>query len=320
MPVDGKLQAVQIVQHQGMTMLAPVVTGLPGLNSSSGAAPGSMAPPSSSKAPIFGQSAKINIDTASLLPSKQTTTSSVTPPGTSPLVTNSIQSNSFAALAQVPGSSASGGEQKTVQPSGNSGNESLEVTAVSPGNAKSPTKGQGGDKTTDIDALKKKLALMERETTRLREMHKARLKKLETKQRAQEELRKRDAEIQRVREPEARTPFNNYRKHIAGLLYRNIRQDEEDARTVYVRNLHPKINEQQLREHFSMFGAIKRIVLPQDAHQIGSNRGFTFITFASKEPVEVACSLDGTLLHERSIKVVPKTNMMGKIRPQHLVH
>ena len=40
-----------------------------------------------------------------------------------------------------------------------------------------------------------------------------------------------------------------------------------------------------------MFGAIKRIVLPQDAHQIGSNRGFTFITFASKEPVEVACSL-----------------------------
>ena len=150
-------------------MLAPVVTGLPGLNSSSGAAPGSMAPPSSSKAPIFGQSAKINIDTASLLPSKQTTTSSVvTPPGTSPLVTNSIQSNSFAALAQVPGSSASGGEQKTVQPSGNSGNESLEVTAVSPGNAKSPTKGQGGDKTTDIDALKKKLALMERETTRLR--------------------------------------------------------------------------------------------------------------------------------------------------------
>ena len=53
-------------------------------------------------------------------------------------------------------------------------------------------------------------------------MHKARLKKLETKQRAQEELRKRDAEIQRVREPEARTPFNNYRKHIAGLLYRNI--------------------------------------------------------------------------------------------------
>ena len=55
-------------------------------------------------------------------------------------------------------------------------------------------------------------------------MHKLRLKKLETKQRAQEELKKRDAEIQRVRnqEPEARTPFNNYRKHIAGILNRNI--------------------------------------------------------------------------------------------------
>ena len=152
-------------------MLAPVVTGLPGLTSTPGPSATSMAPPSSSKAPIFGQSAKINIDAASLLPSKQTTaSSSIAGPGSvSPLVTNSIQSNSFAALAQVPGSGNSGGEQKnTVQPSGNSGNESLEVTAVSPGNAKSPTKQGQGDKTTDIDALKKKLALMERETTRLR--------------------------------------------------------------------------------------------------------------------------------------------------------
>jgi len=149
------------------------------------------------------------------------------------------------------------------------------------------------DKSSDINSLKKKLAMMERETSRLREMHKLRLKKLETKQRAQEERSKRDAEIQR-------------------------RQDEEDARTIYVRNLNPKTTEQQLRDHFSVFGAIKRIVLPQDAHAIGSNRGFTFITFAGKEPVEVACSLDGTLLHERSIKVVPKTNMMGKIRPQHI--
>ena len=154
-----------------LKMLAPVVTGLPGLTSTPGPSATSMAPPSSSKAPIFGQSAKINIDAASLLPSKQTTaSSSIAGPGSvSPLVTNSIQSNSFAALAQVPGSGNSGGEQKnTVQPSGNSGNESLEVTAVSPGNAKSPTKQGQGDKTTDIDALKKKLALMERETTRLR--------------------------------------------------------------------------------------------------------------------------------------------------------
>jgi len=178
------------------------------------------------------------------------------------------------------------------------------------------------DKSSDINSLKKKLAMMERETSRLREMHKLRLKKLETKQRAQEERSKRDAEIQRVRNTPnntlPKTPFNNYRNHIAGMLYRNIRQDEEDARTIYVRNLNPKTTEQQLRDHFTVFGAIKRIVLPQDAHAIGSNRGFTFITFAGKEPVEVACSLDGTLLHERSIKVVPKTNMMGKIRPQHI--
>lgn len=296
MPVDGTLQAVQIVQHQGMTMLAPVVAGGIGM-----AQPGSMAPPASGLAksgpPIFGQSAKINIE-SSLLP-RAAPSASVT------AAVNALGTNSFAALANVPGSTSTdvvngapaAATAAAIQAAGGTGSTNAilnqaqaagTVTAAS----KSPTK---QDKVTDIDALKKKLAMMERETSRLREMHKLRLKKLETKQRAQEELKKRDAEIQR-------------------------RQDEEDARTVYVRNLHPKINEQQLREHFSMFGAIKRIVLPQDAHQIGSNRGFTFITFASKEPVEVACSLDGTLLHERSIKVVPKTNMMGKIRPQHLVH
>jgi len=59
-------------------------------------------------------------------------------------------------------------------------------------------------------------------------MHKLRLKKLETKQRAQEERSKRDAEIQRVspfkiqRFEGPKTPFSNYRDHIATMLYRNI--------------------------------------------------------------------------------------------------
>ena len=142
-------------------MLAPVVTGLPGLSSTPAAA-ASMAPPSSSKTPIFGQSAKINIDTSSLLKSS-TPAAPTAAPVTSPLVTNSIQSTSFASLAQVPGSSAEV-DVKVVQQSAGSGND-CEVTGVTPATAKSPTK---GDKTTDIDALKKKLALMERETTRLR--------------------------------------------------------------------------------------------------------------------------------------------------------
>ena len=60
-----------------------------------------------------------------------------------------------------------------------------------------------------------------------REMHKLRLKKLETKQRAQEERSKRDAEIQRVstfklQRKDPKTPFHNYRNHIASLLYHNI--------------------------------------------------------------------------------------------------
>lgn len=290
MPVDGKLQAVQIVQHQGMTMLAPV---MPGMGMQSGSStPGNsrMAPPSAGgpggQAPIFGQAAKLGQHTPPGIAPGTSALSGLGTAAQSPLATNSISSTSFATLAH---------SNTTIVATPKEGQQQKEVklktdTKIINNTAKAPT-----DKTTDIDTLKKKLAMMERETSRLREMHKLRLKKLETKQRAQEERSKRDAEIQR-------------------------RQDEEDARTVYVRNLHPKIKEQQLRDHFSVFGAIKRIVLPQDAHAIGNNRGFTFITFASKEPVEVACSLDGTLFHERSIKVVPKSNMMGKIRPQHIVH
>jgi hypothetical protein len=211
--------------------------------------------------------------------------------------------SNFAALAGPSGSSSGGKNgSKTSKDDVRNAAKALLANAISPpgtsaqaaANKKEEEKNAENDGSNDINSLKKKLATMERETARLREMHQIRLKKLEAKQRAQDELMKRDAEIQR-------------------------RQDEEDARTVYVRNLHPSLNQQHIREHFSMFGEIKRIVLPQDAHLPGSNRGFTFITFASKEPVEVACSLDGTLFHERAIKVVPKTNMMGKIRPQHLV-
>jgi len=256
-------------------------------------------------APVFGASAKLNIPGSTSLGAP----SSLAPLSSANVPSAALGSTSFASLAHS---------------SGNSPGKDKEVTNLLKTDTKIINTAKT-DKTSDIDSLKKKLAMMERETSRLREMHKLRLKKLETKQRAQEERSKRDAEIQRVstfklQRKDPKTPFHNYRNHIASLLYHNIRQDEEDARTVYVRNLHPKIKEQQLRDHFSVFGAIKRIVLPQDAHAIGNNRGFTFITFASKEPVEVACSLDGTLFHERSIKVVPKTNMMGKIRPQHLVH
>merc|ERR1712045_709504 len=137
---------------------------------------------------------------------------------------NALGTNSFVALANVPGSTSTdvvngtpaggGATAAAIQAAGGTGSTNAilnQAQAAGTGTSasKSPTK---QDKVTDIDALKKKLAMMERETSRLREMHKLRLKKLETKQRAQEELKKRDAEIQRVRqEPEARTPFNNYR-------------------------------------------------------------------------------------------------------------
>ena len=154
-------------------MLAPVVAGGIGM-----AQPGtSMAPPTSglgkTAPPIFGQSAKINIE-PSLLPR-------ATPSASVPASVNALGTNSFAALANVPGSasadvvngtSATGGAATAaaIQAAGGTGSTNAilnQATATGAGGAagKSPTK---QDKVTDIDALKKKLAMMERETSRLR--------------------------------------------------------------------------------------------------------------------------------------------------------
>ena len=150
-------------------MLAPVVPG--GMN-----APQSPAQ-QNPNVPIFGQSAKIDIG-SKLIPRGPTVNVGGTV-GTSPLVTNSVSSNSFAALAQVPGSSNGSAAVKEVAPIvgstvgstvtnatsvvSNDGQSNQSATAAE----KSPSK---QDKVTDIDSLKKKLAMMEQETSRLRYM------------------------------------------------------------------------------------------------------------------------------------------------------
>ena len=150
-------------------MLAPVVAGGIGM-----AQPGtSMAPPTSglgkTAPPIFGQSAKINIE-PSLLPR-------ATP--SAPTAVNALGTNSFAALANVPGSTTAdvvngtaavpgGASAAAIQGSTGSTNAILnqgQAAGTGATASKSPTK---QDKVTDIDALKKKLAMMERETSRLR--------------------------------------------------------------------------------------------------------------------------------------------------------
>ena len=176
-------------------------------------------------APIFGQSAKLaSPPQISPLLGSSLGTNSLGPVNPSPLVANSINSTSFASLAHssstVGGASVNVGELPLVK------TDTKLINNVAAGSLKGVVP-DASMKPTDIDTLKKKLAMMERETQRLREMHKLRLKKLETKQRAQEERSKRDAEIQRVSQFKIqrnapKTPFANYRNHIADLLYRNI--------------------------------------------------------------------------------------------------
>ena len=149
-------------------MLAPVVAGGIGMAASGG----SMAPPSGSitksNPPIFGQSAKINIE-SSLIPR------AAVPTPTAAVVPSALGTNSFAALANVPGSTtdvsvngATTNGDKTpnvVTGTGTGSTQLINTTPATTAPGKSPTK---QDKVTDIDALKKKLAMMERETSRLR--------------------------------------------------------------------------------------------------------------------------------------------------------
>jgi len=142
-------------------MLAPVISGI-GMQS---AAPGSsgMAPPppggasggGSLAAPIFGQSAKLTgVSNPPVIPPSNGL--NLAPGSTqSPLATNSIGSTSFASLAQ----------SSSMLPAGDKEIKLKTDTKIIQHTAKTanPT-----DKTTDIDTLKKKLAMMERETSRLR--------------------------------------------------------------------------------------------------------------------------------------------------------
>jgi len=159
-------------------MLAPVVpNGIGGVSSQQ-----QSQSQSNSNVPIFGQSAKINID-SKLIP-RGPTVGVGGGVGTSPLVTNSVSSNSFAALAQVPGSSNGSSAVKEVAPTvGSSSAGASNSTAVVSNDGLAGMTGQGAeaattaekspnkqDKVTDIDSLKKKLAMMEQETSRLRYM------------------------------------------------------------------------------------------------------------------------------------------------------
>lgn len=72
---------------------------------------------------------------------------------------------------------------------------------------------------------------------------------------------------------------------------------------IYVGNLNYTSTKEQLEEHFSQFGDISEVALPEDKFT-GKPRGFAFITFNNASDAQKACDLaNGQEFSGRTLKV-----------------
>ncbi|XP_017782411.1 PREDICTED: polyadenylate-binding protein 2-B-like [Nicrophorus vespilloides] len=84
-----------------------------------------------------------------------------------------------------------------------------------------------------------------------------------------------------------------------------------DIKSVYVGNVDYGTTPAVLQAHFHGCGVVKRITIPVSKFD-GTPKGFAYIEFSEPSSVDLAMSLDQSLLRGRHIKVVPKrTNKPG---------
>ena len=71
---------------------------------------------------------------------------------------------------------------------------------------------------------------------------------------------------------------------------------------LYVGNFPYSVDESQLRDLFSEYGAIEELAMIKD-RETGQPKGFAFITFAEQQAAEKALELNGNDLGGRPLKV-----------------
>ncbi|PVU99192.1 hypothetical protein BB559_000927 [Furculomyces boomerangus] len=91
-------------------------------------------------------------------------------------------------------------------------------------------------------------------------------------------------------------------------------RDEADARSVYIGNVDYATTPEELQAHFQACGLINRVTILCDKWT-GHPKGFAYVEFAEKSSVETAVQFEGSMLHDRPLKVSPKrTNIPGVSR------
>ncbi|RJE19790.1 polyadenylate-binding protein 2 [Aspergillus sclerotialis] len=134
---------------------------------------------------------------------------------------------------------------------------------------------EGGDDEEEIAAMKRRVAEMESEAARLREMQ---------------------ASVDQQ--------FENLRED----------KEEIDARSVFVGNVDYGASPEEIQAHFQSCGSINRVTILLDKFT-GQPKGYAYVEFAEPSLVPQALVLNESVFRGRNLKVVPKrTNLPGMTR------
>ncbi|ODM21761.1 hypothetical protein SI65_02605 [Aspergillus cristatus] len=138
-----------------------------------------------------------------------------------------------------------------------------------------PQQEEGGDDEEEIAAMKKRVAEMESEAAKLREM-------------------------QSTLDQQTESLAEN--------------KEEIDARSVFVGNVDYGASPEEIQAHFQSCGSINRVTILLDKFT-GQPKGYAYVEFAEPSLVAQALILNESVFRGRNLKVVPKrTNLPGMAR------
>lgn len=133
----------------------------------------------------------------------------------------------------------------------------------------------GGDDEEEISAMKRRVAEMEAEAAKLREM--------------QAQLDQQDSELREDKE-------------------------DIDARSIFVGNVDYGASPEEIQAHFQSCGSINRVTILLDKFT-GHPKGYAYVEFTEPQLVAQALVLNESMFRGRNLKVVPKrTNLPGMTR------
>lgn len=138
-----------------------------------------------------------------------------------------------------------------------------------------PLVAEEGNDEEEISAMKRRVAEMEQEAAKLREMHAA--------------LEERNQEASDDR-------------------------NDIDSRSIFVGNVDYSVSPEEIQAHFQSCGSINRVTILLDKFT-GQPKGYAYVEFTEPSLVAQALVLNDSVLKGRNIKVTPKrTNIPGMSR------